>query len=87
MPRAVTATGAQVLQGPSGIAGPALFSGGQTGEQQAPTPLFRVPLDGSPVDSIGAVSGSEILVQASGGLCRSCRFTSGGQASSARETR
>jgi len=51
---------------PSGIAGPALFSGGQTGEQQASTPLFRAPLNGSPVDSIGAVSGSEVLVQARG---------------------
>jgi hypothetical protein len=52
---------------PSGIAGPALFSGGQTGEQQAPTPLFRAPLNGSPVDSIGAVAGSEVLLEASGG--------------------
>jgi hypothetical protein len=51
---------------PSGIAGPALFSGAQTGEQQAVTPLFRAPLNGSPVDSIGAISGSEVLVQASG---------------------
>ncbi len=48
---------------PSGIAGPAVLTGGQSGELQAPTPLYRVQLNGSPVDSIGAISGSEIVVQ------------------------
>lgn len=42
------------------------MTGGQSGELQLPTPLYRVQLNGSPVDSIGAISGSEILVQAVG---------------------
>ncbi|MBX3147742.1 MAG: hypothetical protein KF785_13330 [Gemmatimonadales bacterium] len=49
---------------PSGTAGPSVVTGGQSGELQALTPLYRVPLNGASVDSIGAISGSEILLQA-----------------------
>jgi hypothetical protein len=51
---------------PSGFASASIFGGSPAGEQRGTTPLFRAPLDGSPLDSIASMPGSEVLVQASG---------------------